>query len=333
MLTRLLAFLRQPYPVPDGPGPQLRRAFWIGLFVGGFLTLFQPFGLNEWPTPHKPLKLAGFGLISALVTFGWYAAAPALAPNFFRENRWTVARAALFLNLNIGLIAVGNLLYLSWLLNVAPGRLHPDWMLAITFLIGLFPAAAVTTATYIRQLRRHQAGAAGLNRAGGPQPSFATLRTGSLLKERGSLDVSSAQVKVASLPSPLGEGPGVRPLTFTAENGKDTLTMPAAAVLYLEAADNYCTVAYLDAAGRPARALLRASLSRLAGQAAEQGAEQLRRVHRSYLVNLGRVTRVSGNAQGYRLHLPAGPDAEPVPVGRTYAEAVLAALRAAPVRP
>ncbi len=76
---------------------------------------------------------------------------------------------------------------------------------------------------------------------------------------------------------------------------------------------------------------MRASLSRLAGQAAEQGA-QLVRVHRSYLVNLQRVARVSGNAQGYRLHLSA-PDVEPVPVGRTYSEAVLATLQRVGARP
>ena len=122
-------------------------------------------------------------------------------------------------------------------------------------------------------------------------------------------------------------------LFFTPENGKDTLNVAAAEVLYLEAADNYCTIVYGRPGAAPARALLRASLSRLAGQAAEQGADQLTRVHRSYLVNLARVARVAGNAQGYRLHLAGQPDADALHVGRTYAEAVLAALRGAAVRP
>ncbi|MBC7446851.1 MAG: response regulator transcription factor [Hymenobacteraceae bacterium] len=300
MLARLLAFLRQPYPVPDGADAQFRRALWIGLFVGGFLLLFQPFGLKEWQDPLKSLKIAGFGLVSAVVTFGWYAGTGALAPAWFRENRWTVARAALFLNLNIALIAGGNLLYLSWAADTPLHQLQPGWMLAVTFLIGLFPAAGVTAATYIRQLRQHQAGAALINQ---PIVGAAT----------------------EPLPAALVDAPLITTLTFTPDNGKDSLTIPAAAVLYLEAADNYCTVVHGVPGAGPTRTLLRASLSRLAGQAAEQRGQQLARVHRSYLVNLSRVARVSGNAQGYRLHLLA--DVEPVPVGRTYAEAVLAALR------
>jgi hypothetical protein len=304
-VRRLLAFLRQPYPLLDGPAVQLRRALLIGGFVGGFLLLFQPFGLSEWQVPLKSLKIAGFGAVAALVTFGWYAVWLLMAPGFFRESRWTVARAALFLNFNILLIAVGNLLYLSWVANVPLQQLQLGWMVAATFLIGLFPTAGVTLATYIRQLRHNQAMAAAVpSRPPQPEPTAA----------------------VAAAPPPAT-------LTFTAENGKDTLTVAANALLYLEAADNYCTVVYGAAGESPVRALLRASLTRLAAQAAAQHpADGLARVHRSYLVNLPRVTRVSGNAQGYRLHLPA-LDTEPLPVGRTYAEAVLAALRTPTVRP
>ncbi len=332
-MRRLLDLLRQPYPLPEGPAVQLRRALLIGVFVGAFLLLFQPFGLNDWRVPQKALKVAGFGLVSTLVTFGWYVGGQWLAPNFFREDRWTVGRSALYLNLNVLLIGIANLLYLSWQADVPLQQLHPGGMIAITFLIGAFPVAGVTLATYIRQLRLNQTAAAAL-----------LIRSAELVPAAESI-VESASVSPSEITSettsesatnpPPSNGPIVPPpatVTFTAENGKDSLTVPVAQLLYLEAADNYCTVVYGPAGSAPVLALLRASLSRLAGQAAEQGTTRLTRVHRSYLVQLDRVTRVAGNAQGYRLHLPV-PDVEPVPVGRTYAEAVLAALRAAPVRP
>lgn len=320
MLVRLLAFLRQPYPVPDGPAAQLRRALLIGLFVGAFLVVFQPFGLSAWQTPNKALRIAGFGVVSAVVTFGWYAGGPLLAPGFFRENRWTVGRAALFLNANIVLIAIGNVLYLAWLLDAPPARFSPGWMLTATFLIGLFPAAATTAATYIRELRRHRAGA----EAARPSGMSASVAP----SDDHGVETQYFASLHSNQPSPAAQ----RLLTFTADNGKDTLTLGPIEVLYLEAADNYCTVAHGPPGAAPTRTLLRGSLTRLTGQTAGQpGAERLARVHRSYLVNLGRVVRVSGNAQGYRLHLAA--DTEPVPVGRTYAEAVLAALRGAAVRP
>ena len=47
----------------------------------------------------------------------------------------------------------------------------------------------------------------------------------------------------------------------------------------------------------------------------------IERCHRSYLVNTALVDYVSGNAQGYQLHLK-GTDQE-VPVGRTFAPTIL----------
>jgi hypothetical protein len=50
-------------------------------------------------------------------------------------------------------------------------------------------------------------------------------------------------------------------------------------------------------------------------------ASHIRRCHRSYMVNLQKVYRVSGNAQGYKLHL--WQVAEPLPVSRGYAKQVI----------
>ena len=165
-MRRLLTFLAQPYPVLDGPARQLRRAALIGLFIGGFLLLFQPFGLNGWHPAHKALRIGGFGLITFAVTAAHYVGWPALRPGAFREARWTVGRAALFLNLNLLLIALANTLYVNALTGAPLRAANLSWMLLATFLIGAFPVAATTTATYVRQLRHYRAGAAALEVVG-----------------------------------------------------------------------------------------------------------------------------------------------------------------------
>jgi DNA-binding LytR/AlgR family response regulator len=48
------------------------------------------------------------------------------------------------------------------------------------------------------------------------------------------------------------------------------------------------------------------------------------RCHKSYMVNLKFVRDISGNAQGYKLHIPALNF--PVPVSRSYQDRVLQAL-------
>ncbi len=67
--------------------------------------------------------------------------------------------------------------------------------------------------------------------------------------------------------------------------------------LYAEAADNYVKVFHR---GRP-QELIRSSLKQLEEQF--KGNERIFRCHRTYLVNLDQVIHISGNAQGYKLHL------------------------------
>ena len=64
--------------------------------------------------------------------------------------------------------------------------------------------------------------------------------------------------------------------------------------------------------------MLRTTLKKMEDALAEHS--QFFRCHRTYLVNLEKVQRVSGNAQGYRLHLEALE--ETVPVSRNLNEVI-----------
>ncbi|NBA87137.1 LytTR family transcriptional regulator [Emticicia sp. CRIBPO] len=104
----------------------------------------------------------------------------------------------------------------------------------------------------------------------------------------------------------------VSAVRLTAENEKDFVEFNESQLLFIESSDNYSTV-YLSDSGKLKKDLLRSSLSRLETQL---NSEKLVRCHRSYIVNLTRVEKVSGNAQGFKFHL-SDYDA-PVPVARKY---------------
>jgi hypothetical protein len=110
--------------------------------------------------------------------------------------------------------------------------------------------------------------------------------------------------------------PGETIVTITAENEKDTLNISVDNLLYIAASDNYCTVVYTENK-KLHKTLLRSSLSRLEGQL---NYSRIVRCHRSYLVNLDKITSVSGNAQGYKLYVDAA--AESVPVSRSYSAVI-----------
>lgn len=285
MINAVRSWLRQPIPAPEPSRRGLVIDLVAGLFIGGFLVIFQPFGAYDWDSPYKVPVLAGYGVVTfVLLSFNGFVL-PRLLPGWFREERWTIARELLFTGWNILSIGIANYVYNGVIFGgferAEVQVTHLFFMVLITGLVGLFPAVGITTYKYLRYLNRY---------AQPPQPAPQT-RAERVADQTERLDL-------------------------VAENGKDRLTLPVDELLYLESADNYSEVVFLKN-GLVKKELVRGSLSRFETQVP---AAVVVRCHRSYLVNLHRVERVSGNAQGYKLHL-RGLET-PVPVARAYSEVV-----------
>ena len=298
----LLKLLRQPYPVSESAGNE----WLIGAFVGGFLLVFQPFGLADWHTADKIFKILGFGAITTGVML-LFNAGTRLLPRFFAEDRWTVGREIVKILVLILCIALANRIYLNWLLG---GSMQGGWLQSIwmTFVIGIFPTIGVVLTNYILQLRKYQQQAAHLLLH--KQPSdMPSLQTDTPV---------NAESKNTAVDLPFGN----QRLVLVAENEKDTLQLDRADLLAIESSDNYCTVFYRKN-GVLGKELVRSSLSRLENQLG--AGTPFVRCHRSYVVNLDRVERVSGNAQGYKLHLLNGQLV--VPVARKYNDTLVASLK------
>jgi hypothetical protein len=284
--------LNQPYPCEDPVRRRWAKAFWIGFFVGLFLLIFQPFGLDSWVTPNKTAKILGFGLISFLMTAGLSLLLPVFLPKLFTNERWTVGREILWITAHITLIGLVNYFYINWLIANAIHGIQLFGMIIVTFLIGIFPSAGSVLVTYIVKLKKYQQAA--------------------------------REIPVREHHA---ENPGEEPaqpvlITLTAENEKETLSFPPADLLYIESSDNYSTVVYLKN-NQPVKTMLRSSLSRLETQVT--GNTVLVRCHRSYIINLEKVEKVTGNAQGYKLHLHDG--SIQIPVARKYNDTLVAQLK------
>lgn len=104
------------------------------------------------------------------------------------------------------------------------------------------------------------------------------------------------------------------------EGADATLSLAAGTLRYIRAEQNYVEVVWRDDALR--KRLLRCTLADVERQLV---GEAVVRCHRSYVVALASITKIDGNAQGYRLMLDGVAD--PVPVSRARAAAVLALLR------
>ncbi|GAB3709327.1 LytTR family DNA-binding domain-containing protein [Spirosoma flavus] len=296
----MFKLLGQPYPNDENIGRILWKSFLIGLFVSLFLLVFEPFELNLWQTPYKPLKILGFGVVTTLVTFVNTVFWKRLLHGQFSEEQWTVGREIIFITGNLLLIALANRYYIELLLGASKSGYMHNWsMILFTFVVGIFPITGLVLLNYITQLKKYSQSAAEL-------PIHHSLPTN--LEKTDTLRSHENQ-------------PTDDVLRLIADNEKDTLNVAANDLLFVESSDNYCTVVYLKN-DRPTKLLLRSSLSRMEKQIDRPN---IVRCHRSYVVNLNRIERVTGNAQGYKLHLLDGQFQ--IPVARQYNETLVARLK------
>jgi hypothetical protein len=281
----MLSILFQPYPCGIRELPRIvRTSIATGLFVFGFLYFFQPFGAGNWQDPNKALYLFGFGCVTTILLAAVMYGFPRLLPRWFAERHWTVGKEIIWQLLIIVCIALGNFLYSTWAFGgIEIGFTGLLNWVGVTAAVGVFPATVISLGNYTYQLRKYT-------------------------REQYGVEPPTEAEQIAE---------AATELVLVAENDKDRLILPAADLLYVESADNYSEIVFRRG-DKLHKELIRGSLSRLEAQLT---VDFIVRCHRSYIVNLHQVSSVSGNAQGYKLHLQGLT--EPIPVARKYAETVV----------
>jgi hypothetical protein len=105
------------------------------------------------------------------------------------------------------------------------------------------------------------------------------------------------------------------------EKGVLRLSLKRSDILYLQGSDNYVTVWY-QSQSRIMKFMLRTTLKTMEDELDQEG---IKRCHRSYLVNVERVTLIRREKDGLQLELDSTPPST-VPVSRTYMHGVLSAF-------
>jgi len=287
----VLKILQQPYPFGEKSNIRLLiQSIGEGTFIALFLIFFQPFGVSEWQDPNKNSYLAGYGLITALCGIILRFAVFKTFPKYHSEATWNVGKEVLSIMMLIMMIAAGNIVYSNLIFNFENGIISFLWMLLVVMIIGVFPATFGVMLNYIIQLKKFNQQIV-VHHHHTPEITLAE-------------QVSENKVQNSVL------------LKLIAENEKDSIELAVDSLYFIESSDNYSTVFY-EKNQKLQKELLRSSLTRLESQISS---ENIVRCHRSFIVNLDKVEKVTGNAQGYKLHLKS-PELL-VPVARKYSEII-----------
>jgi hypothetical protein len=279
-----MSIFNKPYPKESDAKKKFLTAFIFGNFVFLFLLLFQPFGIREWTVKNKALILAGFGAVTFVVVILNAFLIEQIIKNWFKEKNWKVWKEIIWSVWNILLIGTLNLLYAHWSTNFPltfQTFLFYQWM---TLIVGIIPVTIITLWNYNRLHKKNLEAALALTKVINSEPVIQSAK--------------HQQVILAG------------------ENAKENIELDLHQLLYMEAADNYIQVVWFN--GSVQKKMLRNTLKNIESQLTSQSF--IFRCHRSYLVNLQKVISVSGNSQGYKLHL-IGTD-ELVPVSRSLNEVI-----------
>ncbi len=107
-------------------------------------------------------------------------------------------------------------------------------------------------------------------------------------------------------------------LHFYDERGELRLSVGSESLIYIEAADNYTCIHYLNK-GAVRKTMIRSSLKRIGEQLSNSN---VRRCHRSYMVNLDQVKIIRRGKEG--AHLEMGIEGVPdIPISKTYSNDIL----------
>jgi hypothetical protein len=277
----------QPYPFERQWLPSLRSAFFAGLFVSLFLFFFKPFGTQITPGAEgKYLLVCSYFGLVTMVMTLVVFGFCLLLPKIFDEEKWKVWKEILFNLFFVSCIGLGNLMLANFLWNV-PLNGSTFWgWQIVTFSVGIFPVFFGAFLGQMKLSKKYADEAAKLHLPA-VHPSFAA------------------------------------PITLIGENQNETLSLPAAQIAYFAAQDNYVQVFYFEKEVLKSR-MLRTTMRKM--EDAVSNWPQFVRCHRTFMVNFDKIEKVSGSAQGYRLHL--ADVEETIPVSRNLNNMVQERLNA-----
>lgn len=265
---QMFGFLNRPYPFSFQPARRLKQLLPIGLCVFTFLIIFKPFGLGN--DPDLMLSAAYFSISGTFIGLLTTVVIPFLFPSYFNESKWTLKRNLVW---SICIyFTFATLMFIAYNMYViyrygASSQLNGNtylWWIYINLIFGVPLGIIVNLVNQYYLLKRHLKIAATINRSIAIEEQDTS---GNLLE----LEVDKfnrVQVQVND-------------------------------IVYVEALGNYINIAYNhDGVKKIAIRETITSIEQRIGQP-----DLIFKTHRSYLVNLKNIEKVTGDSQGLKIHL------------------------------
>lgn len=280
--------MSQPAPVNEKQWLSVLLCVAIVIFI---LAIFEPFNfrLNSL---GQVWVLAGFALLTMLVTSIAFVLLPKIFKRFYNPDKWTTGKSLLnnvffLIIMGIGVVCYDYFIVMKQLPEYFPMGFLVDLFAVLT--IGIIPLSIITIITQNNALKRNLNSSKEINQ---------------ILSER---------IKV----SPIKED-----LITLNKSTKESISIRPEDILYMESEGNYVNVHYRQDE-KVTYKQIRSTIKQMEGTL--QNHPMFIRCHRAFIVNINYISNAEGNAQGYQLTLSNVP--LEIPVSRTYLKNIKDALQ------
>jgi hypothetical protein len=278
MIEKVLKIFNRPFPIIETNKEKFIFSAALGIFIFGFLSVFEPFGLNRL-TENKYLFFLGYGLITFVVELLFTFGLMNVFRKFYTPQDWTLGK-----HLTNALFFITSLAFFNWLFTVWID--YPNYnpftpFLIDTLALGFFPMIFIFL--YLERKLRVK----NIN---------LSQKINTIIEKKGEVD--NAGVKKTSP-------------VFSVNDLKINIDD----LLYVKSLGNYVSVCFTEN-GKKKKEVIRTTMKQIENNLTKNN--NIVRCHKSYFVNLKKVTNSFGNARS--LYLQIGDAEAQIPVSRKIAK-------------
>ena len=268
-INKVKKLLNKPFPFYETYKHKIGIPIIMSLLVMiGIIVLNISKNLNSFN--EQILNVALYGFVTILITLIFSLLLPEILPDTFDIEKWNVKKTIIFFLTTIFSVGISLSLVAYYFDN--PNNL----LFSHFFYLILFRAIALSFFPII----------------------VLVLFAERALNKRNHLRALKIIDQVKNKPK---KSKQENQVTYTfAKNSNDEINLAESDIFYIKAEGNYCLVVFVDKTLFKNR-LIRSKLKEI--EKIVEKSNSLIRCHRSYIVNLKKVSNITGNAKGYVLHL------------------------------
>ncbi len=265
ILKAINEYINKPFPFIESKKHRLFASVLFSVFIYLFLIVFRPFNISSIQY-YKPILILGFPIITFVVLLFSFFILPVVFKNFFSFDRWTIKKNGVFIILQFLFVSILNWMYNSIIGNGTIEQHGFVFFILITISVGIFPTFLLIY--FIEKT---------LSFKNEKTANFFTQKNKNSEKQRNSVSVS-----------------------FVSKNNNETINIKLEQLLCLKSEGNYLKVFFTEE-NKTVSKIIRNSMAKIEEQL--NRFDNIKRCHRSYLVNFDNINKITGNARSFNLHI------------------------------